>query len=86
MALKGLFASFFQTEGAHTNLLSAPLARNMWTSSKATQKFQKLLSKLSRGETMPKAWASLAPQAPGSDHRELPDCIFAAFRPDAKLR
>jgi len=47
---------------------------------------QKLLSKIAHGETMPKAWASLAPQAPGSAHRELPDCIFAAFRPDAKFR
>lgn len=77
MALKGLFASFFQTEGAHTK----PLVCALGTKYASETAFQ-----LSRGETMPKAWASLAPQAPGSDHRELPDCIFAVFRPDAKLR
>lgn len=46
---------------------------------------EKLLSRVSQGEMLPKAWAALVPQAPGPWHRELPVCIFYAGNPNVKL-
>jgi hypothetical protein len=38
--------------------------------------FSQLFSRMKNGETMPMAWVSLAPQAPGTDH-DAPATIFA---------
>jgi len=45
----------------------------------------RLLCSLSSGVTFPLAWVKNAPQAPGSWHDHLPECIFAAGRPKAVL-
>jgi hypothetical protein len=48
---------------------------------------RQLLSRMSRGETMPTAWAALSPQAPrDSRHAHLPSTIFSAGRGGVKLR
>lgn len=72
----------FKLAGKHINLVMT-ISRN---GSKFSTFLQKLLSKLSRGETMPVAWAALAPQAPGQGQQDLPSCIFAAGRPGVRLR
>jgi hypothetical protein len=72
----------FKLGGKHINLVMT-ITRN---SSKFSTFLEKLLSRLSRGETMPVAWAALAPQAPGRSQQDLPSCIFAAGRPGVKLR
>src|SRR5205809_459322 len=42
---------------------------------------EKLLSRMAYGDTMPVAWADLAPQVRrGLAHKDLPDCIFYAGR------
>ena len=47
---------------------------------------EKLLSKMSLGETMPKAWVAIAPQSPNDPRqKESPVCIFAAGRAAVKL-
>jgi len=55
--------------------------------SRFTDFLESLLRKMSAGQTMPVAWASLAPQNP-KDPRNLnaPACIFAAGRGAVKLR
>jgi hypothetical protein len=46
-----------------------------------------LLSRMSRGETMPAAWAALAPQTPRDPgHAHLPATIFSAGRGSVKFR
>jgi hypothetical protein len=45
-----------------------------------------LLSRVSSGETLPHAWAALAPQKGGSGKGVLPDCIFFAPGPPLSLR
>jgi hypothetical protein len=45
-----------------------------------------ILSRVSRGETLPHAWSREAPQVPGSRRRDLPSCIFFAGWPGAILR
>jgi hypothetical protein len=72
----------FKLAGKHINLVMT-INRN---GSKFSMFLEKLLSKLSRGETIPVAWAALAPQAPGQPQQDLPGCIFAAGRPGVKLR
>ncbi len=72
----------FKLAGKRINLVMT-ISRN---GSKFSAFFEKLLSTLSRGETMPVAWAALAPQAPGRSHQDLPSCIFAAGRPGVRLR
>jgi len=72
----------FKLAGKHINLVMT-INRN---GSKFSTFFEKLLSKLSRGETMPVAWAALAPQTPGRSQQDLPGCIFAAGRPGVRLR
>jgi hypothetical protein len=48
---------------------------------------EKLLSKMSRGETMPAAWVAISPQNPSDPRqKESPVCIFAAGRGGVKLR
>jgi hypothetical protein len=48
---------------------------------------EKLLSKMSAGETMPVAWASISPQIPNDPRQQdCPGCIFAAGRGGIKLR
>jgi hypothetical protein len=48
---------------------------------------EKLLSKLSAGETMPVAWASISPQSPNDPRQQdCPACICAAGRGGVKLR
>ena len=72
----------FKLAGKHINLVMT-ITRN---GSQFSTFFEKLLSRLSRGQTMPVAWAALAPQAPGRSQQDLPSCIFAAGRPGVKLR
>ena len=72
----------FKIDGSHINLVMT-INRN---GSKFSTFFEKLLYRLSRGETMPVAWAALAPQAPGPREQDLPGCIFAAGRPGVRLR
>ena len=45
-----------------------------------------LLSQMTAGETMPRAWAALVPQAEGPWQKELPGCIFFAGRASVRLR
>jgi hypothetical protein len=66
----------FKTDGQRINLVMTT-SRN---GAKFAAFLEKLLSKMSRGETMPEAWATLVPQAPGPWQQDLPGCIFAAFR------
>lgn len=48
---------------------------------------EKLLSKMSAGETMPVAWASISPQNRNDPRQQdCPECIFAAGRGGIKLR
>jgi hypothetical protein len=72
----------FKLAGKHINLVMT-ISRN---GTKFSTFLEKLLSKLSRGETMPVAWGAVAPQAPGRSQQDLPSCIFAAGRPGVKLR
>jgi hypothetical protein len=53
--------------------------------SRFSEFLEKLLSRVSRGETMPIAWAALAPQARGPWEQDLPSCIFSAGRGSVKL-
>lgn len=46
----------------------------------------RLLFRLSYGETMPIVWADLCPQIPDLVHRESPDCIFYAGAGGIRLR
>lgn len=39
--------------------------------------FRALFTKMFQGMTMPMAWVELAPQAPGIDHEDVPETIFA---------
>lgn len=45
----------------------------------------KLLSRISGGETLPVAWVALAPQAEGPWQQDLPGCMFFAGRAGVKL-
>ena len=48
---------------------------------------EKLLSKMSVGETMPVAWVAISPQSPDDPRqKDSPACIFAAGRAAIKLR
>jgi hypothetical protein len=47
---------------------------------------EKLLFKMSYGDPMPVAWVSLCPQVTSSSHPEIPESIFFAGRPKARLR
>jgi hypothetical protein len=46
---------------------------------------QRLLSRMSHGDTMPVAWNDLWPQVPGSDHPDAPESIFVAGRGGVRL-
>ena len=55
--------------------------------SRFTGFLENLLRKMAAGETMPAAWASLAPQDPNDPRTQnAPACIFAAGRGGMKLR
>jgi len=48
---------------------------------------EKLLSKMSLGDTMPVAWVAISPQSPNDPRqKDSPACIFAAGRGAVKLR
>ena len=48
---------------------------------------ERLLSKMSAGETMPVAWVAISPQSPNDPRqKDVPVCIFAAGRGAIKLR
>ena len=48
---------------------------------------EKLLSRMSAGETMPVAWVAISPQSPNDPRQnDSPACIFAAGRVAVKLR
>ena len=72
----------FKLAGKHINLVMTISRKG----SKFSAFVEKLFAKLSRGETMPAAWAALAPQASGRSQQDLPSCIFAAGRPNVRLR
>ena len=72
----------FKTGGNRINLVMT-ISRN---GSNFSLFLKKLLSKLCSGETMPTAWAKLAPQGPGPWQQELPGCIFSAGLPNVRLR
>lgn len=72
----------FKTGGNRINLVMT-ISRN---GASFSAFLKKLLSKLSSGETMPMAWAKLAPQGPGPWQQELPGCIFAPGLPNVRLR
>jgi hypothetical protein len=46
---------------------------------------QKLLSRMSHGDTMPVAWNDLWPQVPGSHHPDAPESILFAGRGGVRL-
>ncbi|MFI4976144.1 MAG: hypothetical protein ACHP84_16515 [Caulobacterales bacterium] len=46
---------------------------------------ERLLSRMSAGETMPVAWNELCPQIPGKNHQNVPRTIFAAGRGGVRL-
>jgi hypothetical protein len=73
----------FGTDGKRLNLVMT-MSRN---SSKFSAFLEKILSKMSAGETMPVAWVAVAPQSlQDPRHQESPACIFAAGRGGVKLR
>jgi hypothetical protein len=73
----------FRTDGKRLNLVMT-MSRN---SSKFSAFLEKILSKMSAGETMPVAWVAVAPQSlQDPRHQESPACIFAAGRGGVKLR
>jgi len=48
---------------------------------------ERLLAKMSAGETMPVAWVAISPQSPDDPRqKDSPACIFAAGRGGVKLR
>lgn len=48
---------------------------------------EKLLSKMSLGDTMPVAWVAISPQSPNDPRqKDSPACIFASGRAAVKLR
>lgn len=49
------------------------------------QFLEKLLGRISNGETLPVAWATLVPQSDGPCQQHLPGCIFFAGRGDVQL-
>ena len=67
----------FKAAGKRLNLVMT-INRNR---SKFPKFLEKLLSRMSTGETMPGAWVSISPQRPNDPHQqESPACIFAAGR------
>jgi hypothetical protein len=73
----------FRADGKRLNLVMT-MSRN---GSKFSTFLEKILSKMSAGETMPVAWVAVAPQSPQDPrHQESPACIFAAGRGGVKLR
>jgi hypothetical protein len=75
------YVSGFKAAGKSLNLIM--------TISRSGTKFQvfldNLLSRVSKGETLPNAWVALVPQATGHWQQELPVCIFYAGKGEAKL-
>jgi hypothetical protein len=53
--------------------------------SKFGEFLEKLLARMSSGETLPAAWTALAPQAEGPWQHDLPSCIFFAGRADVRF-
>ena len=71
----------FKAAGRPLNLIMT-ISRN---GTKFAGFLEKLLSRISSGETLPSAWAALVPQAEGPWQQDLPGCIFFAGRGDVKL-
>ena len=46
---------------------------------------EKVLDRISSGDTLPVAWTALVPQAEGPWQQDLPSCIFFAGRADVRL-
>ena len=73
----------FKAAGKRLNLVMT-INRN---GSKFQPFMEKLLSRMSMGETMPAAWISISPQNPSDPlQQDSPACIFAAGRGGVKLR
>jgi hypothetical protein len=73
----------FKAAGKRLNLVMT-INRN---GSKFQPFMEKLLSRMSMGETMPAAWVSISPQSPNDPRQQdSPACIFAAGRGGVKLR
>jgi len=71
----------FKARGKRLNLVMT-VQRN---GPKFTRSLDQLLSKVSRGDTMPVAWNDLWPQVPGSAHPDAPDGLFLANRGGVRL-
>lgn len=71
----------FRAKGSPLNLIMT-LDRK---GDRFTDFLDKLLSRISSGETLPQAWVALAPQKRDSQKDELPDCIFFAPGPPLSL-
>ena len=73
----------FKAAGKRLNLVMT-VSRN---GSKFPLFLEKLLSRMSMGETMPTAWVSISPQSPKDPRQQdSPGCIFSAGRAGVKLR
>lgn len=71
----------FQARGKPLNLIMTISRRG----ARFSNFIEKLLPRVSTGETLPVVWGSLVPQAQGPWHEELPSCIFFAGNANAKL-
>lgn len=73
----------FKAAGKRLNLVMT-VSRN---GSKFAPFLEKLLSRMSMGESMPAAWIAISPQSPKDPrHQDSPSCIFSAGRGGVKLR
>jgi hypothetical protein len=73
----------FKAAGKRLNLVMT-VSRN---GSRFPPFLEKLLSRMSVGETMPVAWVSISPQSPKDPRQhDSPGCIFSAGRGGVKLR
>jgi hypothetical protein len=73
----------FKAAGKRLNLVMT-INRN---GSKFLPFLEKLLSRMSAGETMPAAWVSVSPQGPNDPRQQdSPACIFSAGRGGVRLR
>ena len=73
-------------KGFHVGSKPINLIMTMRRNGTKFQEFlDQLVAKVSRGESLPVAWAKLVPQAEGPWQQELPSCIFSAGMPRADL-
>lgn len=76
------YVQHFRARGKSINLVMT-VTRN---DPEFSEFLDKLLFRMSQGQTMPVAWADLSPQAPGVRQQHSMACIFWAARGAVKLR